>query len=160
MFNFFLKSNSMEIENYLKPIRSGKKIVFTNGCFDLLHIGHIRYLNEARLQGDLLVVGVNSDKSVKRLKGEDRPIQREEDRLEILANLKSVDMVCLFEEDSPLNLIHKVMPDVLVKGGDWSVDQIVGADFVLERGGEVKSLKFIDGRSSSKIIDKICKEKK
>jgi rfaE bifunctional protein nucleotidyltransferase chain/domain len=134
--------------------KSGKKIVFTNGCFDLLHVGHIRYLQEARQQGDLLVVGVNADASVRKLKGPTRPVQNENDRAEILAALSSVDFTVLFSEDTPLELIKQVLPDVLVKGGDWKPDQIVGSDVVLKLGGQVKSLQFVDGKSTTKIIEK------
>jgi len=142
------------IENVLASIRAGKKLVFTNGCFDILHVGHVRYLQEAKAQGDLLFVGVNSDASVKRLKGSSRPIQNEQDRAEILLALSSVDYVSIFDEDTPEQLIHVVKPDVLVKGGDWSIDQIVGAPFVQSYGGTVKSLQFVDGRSTTKIIER------
>ncbi len=146
---------SDSIEKSLAPLREqGKKIVFTNGCFDLLHIGHVRYLQEARALGDLLVVGVNSDASVKRLKGPTRPVQIESDRAEILAALSAVNFTVIFTEDTPENLIHKVRPDILVKGGDWSIDQIVGAPFVLSYGGKVQSLQFVDGKSTTKIIEK------
>lgn len=138
----------------LEPCRKNKKIVFTNGCFDLLHVGHVRYLQEAQKQGDLLVVGVNSDASVKRLKGPTRPIQTESDRAEILLSLKAVDHAIIFNDDTPESIIKAIRPDVLVKGGDWKVDQIVGADFVLANGGQVKSLTFIDGKSTTKLIEK------
>lgn len=131
-----------------------KKIVFTNGCFDLLHIGHIRYLEQAAALGDILIVGVNSDESVKKLKGPTRPIQNETDRAEILATLKPVTHTVIFNEDTPYNLISEVLPQVLVKGGDWAPEQIVGSDVVLANGGEVKSLLFIDGKSTTKIIEK------
>lgn len=131
-----------------------KKIVFTNGCFDLLHVGHVRYLAEAQKLGDFLVVGVNSDDSVKRLKGPTRPIQNQNDRAEILKALKSVDETVIFVEDTPQNLIEQIRPDILVKGGDWSVDQIVGGRFVQSYGGQVCSLTFIDGKSTTKIIEK------
>ena len=131
------------------------KVVFTNGCFDILHVGHTRYLKDARALGDLLVVGVNTDASVKRLKGEQRPIQCEEDRAEILAALAAVDYVVLFGEDTPRDLIEKVSPDVLVKGGDWPVEKIEGSKFVLAKGGEVKSLPFHPGRSTTTLIQKI-----
>ncbi len=134
--------------------RQNKKIVFTNGCFDLLHIGHIRYLEEAAALGDVLIVGINSDSSVKKLKGPTRPIQNENDRAEILASLKAVDHTVIFTEDTPYNLISRVLPDILVKGGDWTIDQIVGSDLVLANNGQVKSLLFIDGKSTSKIIEK------
>ena len=134
--------------------RQDKKIVFTNGCFDLLHIGHIRYLEEAAALGDILIVGLNSDTSVQKLKGPTRPIQNENDRAEILASLKAVDHTVIFTEDTPYNLISRVMPDILVKGGDWTIDQIVGSDLVLANQGQVKSLLFIDGKSTTKIIEK------
>ncbi len=132
----------------------GKKIVFTNGCFDILHSGHVAYLNEAKKQGDFLIIGLNSDASVKRLKGENRPINKELDRKFVLENLKSVDCIQIFDEDTPLEVIMMIKPAVLVKGGDWKIDQIVGSDFVLENGGEVKSLIFKDGYSTTNIIKK------
>ena len=147
-----LGSNLSEvIETYRKQ---GKKIVFTNGCFDLLHIGHVRYLEQAATLGDVLIVGINSDASVQKLKGPTRPIQNENDRAEILASLKAVDHTVRFTEDTPYNLISKILPNVLVKGGDWTPDQIVGSDIVLAHNGEVKSLLFIDGKSTTKIIEK------
>jgi rfaE bifunctional protein nucleotidyltransferase chain/domain len=132
-----------------------KKIVFTNGCFDILHTGHVTYLKEARAHGDLLFVGLNSDASVKRLKGDKRPIHSQEERKYILENLKSVDCVEIFEEDTPLELIKAINPNVLVKGGDWPVDQIVGYEHVLASGGEVKSLTFVDGFSTTGTIERI-----
>lgn len=143
-----------EIEKSLAPLRSSKKIVFTNGCFDLLHIGHVRYLQEARAQGDLLVVGLNTDASVRKLKGPTRPIQSESDRAEILAALACVDYTVLFDEPTPEELIHQVKPNVLVKGGDWKIEQIVGGEFVRSLGGEVKSLQFINGKSTTALIEK------
>lgn len=146
------------IESTLAPLRTqGKKIVFTNGCFDLLHVGHVRYLQEARKLGDILVIGVNSDASVKRLKGPTRPVQVEADRAEILAALGAVDFTVIFTEDTPENLIHKVHPDILVKGGDWKIDSIVGAPFVMSYGGQVMSLQFVDGKSTTKLIEKAQK---
>lgn len=143
------------LQETLAPYRKKQqKIVFTNGCFDLLHVGHVRYLQEAEKQGDILVVGINSDESVKNLKGPKRPIQNENDRAEILAALACVDLVVIFKEDTPENLIKKVHPQVLVKGGDWKIDQIVGADYVLAHGGSVKSLQFVDGKSTTRIIEK------
>lgn len=136
----------------------GKRIVFTNGCFDILHIGHARYLTEARALGDVLVVAVNSDASVKRLKGHDRPVNCESDRAEMLLALKSVDYTVIFEEDTPYNVITDIIPDVLVKGGDWPEDSIVGADIVKKNGGIVRSLPFIEGRSTTTIIEKIQKK--
>lgn len=131
-----------------------KKIVFTNGCFDLLHIGHVRYLEQAKSRGDILIVGINTDASVQTLKGPSRPIQNENDRAEILASLKAVDHTILFGEETPINLIKSIRPDVLVKGGDWKVEQIVGWDFVQSYGGSVESLQFIDGKSTTNIIKK------
>lgn len=143
----------------LKAIAERKKhkerVVFTNGCFDILHVGHIRYLNQARALGDLLVVGVNSDLSVKRLKGESRPVIPEAERAEVLLALKSVDYVILFEEDTPLELIKAVSPDVLVKGGDWAIEKIVGNDFVTAAGGKTLSLPFHPGHSTTEILTKI-----
>ncbi|EQC43431.1 D-glycero-beta-D-manno-heptose 1-phosphate adenylyltransferase [Bacteriovorax sp. Seq25_V] len=139
----------------LESIRANKKIVFTNGCFDILHRGHVAYLNDAREQGDLLVVGVNSDASVKRLKGEDRPINNELDRKFMLENLKAVDFVFVFEEDTPYELIKKIQPDVLVKGGDWKVEDIVGHDIVAMKGGVTKSLRFEDGYSTTGLINQV-----
>jgi D-beta-D-heptose 7-phosphate kinase/D-beta-D-heptose 1-phosphate adenosyltransferase len=144
-----------QAEKVFSDLRKSKRIVFTNGCFDLLHVGHVRYLQEARKLGDLLVVGVNSDASVKRLKGPQRPIQNESDRAEILAALGCVDYTIIFEEDTPLELIKQVMPQILVKGGDWKPESIVGSDIVTAAGGVVMSLSFIEGRSTTQIISKI-----
>ena len=135
-----------------------KKIVFTNGCFDIIHRGHVEYLEEAKKLGDILIIGLNSDYSVKRIKGPSRPINNEEDRKKVLLALKSVDDVIIFNEDTPLELIKKIKPNVLVKGGDWEIKNIIGADFVLGLGGEVHSLAFREGHSTTKIIKKI-KEK-
>ncbi len=147
-----------ELVKICERSHGSKKIVFTNGCFDLLHIGHVRYLQEAKKQGDVLIVGVNSDASVRRLKGSQRPIQNESDRAEILAALGCVDYSVIFEEDTPINLIKTVKPNVLVKGGDWRPENIVGSDIVLAAGGQVISLTFVDGRSTTNIITKIEKE--
>jgi D-beta-D-heptose 7-phosphate kinase/D-beta-D-heptose 1-phosphate adenosyltransferase len=136
--------------------RAGRRIVFTNGVFDLLHPGHVRYLRAARRLGDVLVVGVNSDRSVRRLeKGPDRPLVRERDRAEVLAALEMVDYVVLFGDDTPYALIKAIAPDVLVKGGDWSVERIVGADLVLARGGRVRSLRFAPGYSTTALLRRI-----
>lgn len=134
---------------------AGQRIVFTNGCFDLLHYGHLHYLAEARDLGTRLVVGLNSADSVRRLKGPTRPINDETTRAHMLAALEMVDAVAIFEEDTPLDLIKTVMPDVLVKGGDWKPEQIVGSDLVLAHGGEVRSLPFIEGYSTTNIERKI-----
>lgn len=149
--------NQQEVKNRIEEIRKGKKVVFTNGCFDILHVGHVKYLQEAKAQGDILVVGLNSDLSVRKLKGESRPIQTEEDRGTVLSALACVDFVTVFTEDNPGKLIQLLKPDVLVKGGDWKVDQIVGSDFVLAHGGEVKSLQFVQGKSTTNIVSKILK---
>lgn len=144
-----------QIAATLAPFREqNKKIVFTNGVFDLLHVGHVRYLQEASRLGDLLFIGVNSDTSVKRLKGPTRPVQNENDRAEILAALGAVAFSCIFTEETPENLIKMVHPDILVKGGDWKIDSIVGAPFVMSYGGKVMSLQFVDGKSTTKIIEK------
>ncbi len=142
-----------EISQVLKAT-GAKKIVFTNGCFDILHIGHVRYLEEAKKKGDLLFVGINSDASVSALKGPDRPIQNQSDRALILAALKSVDFVSIFDEPTPYELIKRVHPQVLVKGGDWPIEKIVGYDLVTSWGGEVYSLSFIEGKSTTSIINK------
>jgi rfaE bifunctional protein nucleotidyltransferase chain/domain len=131
------------------------KVVFTNGCFDILHVGHVTYLEDAKAQGDKLVVAINSDESVRKLKGEERPLNHENDRAKVLSALGFVDAVIIFSEETPLSLITELNPDVLVKGGDWPVDKIVGADHVLKSGGEVKSLPFVSGYSTSAIIEKI-----
>jgi len=135
----------------------GEKIVFTNGCFDILHFGHIHYLAEASELGDRLVIGLNSEASVKRLKGEHRPINDEVTLQYLLAALEFVDGVVVFEEDTPLELIKTILPDVIVKGGDWKSEQIVGSDIVLANGGQVKSLVFKEGYSTTLIEEKIRK---
>jgi D-glycero-beta-D-manno-heptose 1-phosphate adenylyltransferase len=150
---------AMTIDEFL-PIRQklrdgNKKLVFTNGCFDILHRGHVTYLNEAKSLGDVLVVGVNSDESVKRLKGSDRPLNNQTDRSFLLENLKSVDYTIIFKEETPYNLIKSILPDYLVKGGDWKKEDIVGYDIVTENGGEVKSLDFVGNYSTTGVIDKI-----
>ena len=137
--------------------RRPPRIVFTNGCFDILHVGHARYLADARALGDLLVVGINTDASVRVLKGADRPIQNENDRAELIASLGVVDFAVLFGEQTPLELIEALAPDVLVKGGDWRPEQIVGSKFVLARGGEVQSLPFHPGHSTTSLIERIDK---
>ena len=142
----------------LKEVLSKKKnehVVFTNGCFDILHRGHVSYLQNARNLGDFLIVGVNSDLSVSRLKGPTRPIQNEEDRLFILAGLECVDAVVLFEEDTPIRLIEQLLPNILVKGGDYVIEEIVGYDVVTKNGGLVTTLPFVDGKSTSNIVKKM-----
>jgi D-beta-D-heptose 7-phosphate kinase/D-beta-D-heptose 1-phosphate adenosyltransferase len=136
--------------------RLGKRVVFTNGCFDLIHPGHARYLRQARALGDLLVVGLNTDASVRRLeKGPDRPLVGENDRAEVLAALEAVDYVTLFDEDTPLELTTVLRPDVLVKGGDWTPDRIVGSDVVRAAGGKVRSLPFAPGYSTTELVRRI-----
>jgi len=151
----FLLKNNYSIINKIKS--EGKKIVFTNGCFDLLHVGHIKYLSQAKDLGDILIIGLNSDKSVKKLKGNNRPINSFEDRAKLLAALKSVDLVIMFEEQTPENLIKEIIPDVLVKGGDYDIEEIVGYQTVIDNGGRVKTLSFYEGYSSTNYIDKINK---
>ena len=141
------------VRNDLK--QHGRKIVFTNGCFDVLHFGHVHYLLQAKALGDILVVGLNSDDSVRRLKGPTRPINGEKERAFVLAALSCVDYVVVFEEDTPKELIETVQPDVLVKGGDYALDQIVGADFVTRNGGTVTTLPFVEGFSSTRIIEQL-----
>ncbi len=130
-------------------------MVFTNGCFDLLHAGHIDYLNKAKALGDVLIVGLNSDYSVKRIKGDKRPIIKEDERAEIISNVKPVNYVVFFNEDTPAELIKELVPDILIKGADWKIDEIVGAETVLANGGEVKTIKFVNDQSTSKIIELI-----
>lgn len=148
-----------ELRPLLDILRAtGKKIVFTNGCFDLIHTGHTRYLAKARSFGDILVVAVNSDSSVRMIKGDNRPINNEEDRMETLAALESVDFVTLFDEPDPHKIISELQPDVLVKGGDWPVEKIIGRDVVEARGGKVISVGYIEGASTTGIIEKILKK--
>ncbi len=153
----------VDIQGFLnevgQPHEKRRRIVFTNGCFDILHAGHISYLEKARAEGDLLVIGLNTDASVKRLKGASRPIIPETERSRLLAALAFVDYVIPFGEDTPKQLIEAVAPDVLVKGADYSLDKIVGADFVMARGGEVKQIEFVDGLSTSEIIRRIQSQK-
>jgi D-beta-D-heptose 7-phosphate kinase/D-beta-D-heptose 1-phosphate adenosyltransferase len=134
---------------------SGKKVVFTNGCFDLLHLGHVRYLEAARAEGDVLVIGVNSDRSVHEIKGPNRPVVPEDERAEVLAALACVDFVTLFDEPDPLETIRALLPDVLVKGSDWAEDAIVGKEVVEEHGGRVVRVQLTEGASTTKIIEKI-----
>jgi D-beta-D-heptose 1-phosphate adenylyltransferase (EC 2.7.7.-) len=144
-----------ELLKLLEKVRGKKKIVFTNGCFDILHAGHADYLNKAKSLGDILVVGINSDASVRRIKGEKRPILPQQMRAYLLDNLKPVDYVVIFEEDTPLELIKAIKPDVLVKGADWDLERIVGADFVLSYGGRVERIAFSFDISTSKVVERI-----
>ncbi len=144
-----------ELLELLEKVRGKKKIVFTNGCFDIIHAGHADYLNKAKSLGDILVVGINSDASVRRIKGEKRPILPQQMRAYLLDNLKPVDYVVIFEEDTPLELIKAIKPDVLVKGADWDLERIVGADFVLSYGGRVERIAFSFDISTSKVVERI-----
>jgi len=145
-----------QLAQQLRKLRTQKKkIVFTNGVFDILHRGHVDYLNKAKSWGDVLVVGMNNDSSVKRIKGPKRPIQNQSDRAAIVASLKSVDFVVYFSESTPDELIRFVQPDVLVKGADYKLNEIVGADFVKSYGGVVKRIKLTSGRSTSKILKRM-----
>jgi len=161
--------NNKDMDQYLNKIKtleetktqcdqlkaSGKKIIFTNGCFDILHPGHTRYLFAARELGDYLVVAVNSDHSVRAIKGSKRPILNEKIRAELVAALSCVDCVLIFDKDNPLEVIRFLLPDILVKGGDWSEEEIIGADVVKKAGGEVKVIPYITGFSTTDIIKKI-----
>jgi D-beta-D-heptose 7-phosphate kinase/D-beta-D-heptose 1-phosphate adenosyltransferase len=147
--------NRTELVRELSAHRVGRKVVFTNGCFDILHVGHVRYLQQARALGDILVIGVNSDLSVRALKGSERPVQKESDRAEILAALGCVDYVTIFSETTAENAIRDVKPDIYVKGGDWAVEKIIEAPIVLSYGGEVRSLQLVEGSSTTAIIGRM-----
>jgi len=147
------RENISKISTELK--KQGKTIVFTNGCFDIIHLGHIYYLSEAKKLGDYLIIGLNTDSSVKKLKGPERPINSEQDRAMVLDALKSVDFVVLFDEDTPLELIREISPNILVKGGDYKADEIVGADFMKQHNGKVMIIPYLQGKSTTKIIEKI-----
>lgn len=150
-----------ELEKITKKLKTkGKKMVFTNGCFDILHYGHVMYLEKAKAKGDVLIVAINSDNSIRKIKGAGRPIIKEKDRIKIIAGLESVDYVVLFGEDTPLKTIQKLRPDVLVKGADWNQYNIVGADFIKSYGGKVTTIKLATGRSSSNLIKKIIENYK
>ena len=138
-------------------LKTGKQLVFTNGCFDMLHVGHVRYLSAARNEGDLLVVGLNSDQSIKSIKGQQRPIVTQVQRAEIVASLMSVDYVTFFDEPDPLKLIQLLKPTILVKGADWNADEIIGADVVKARGGRVVRVPLVKDVSTSAMIKKIVK---
>ena len=157
-----MDNSKYQLDNVINAIndhkKDSKKIVFTNGCFDILHVGHIRYLLEAKSLGDILVIGINSDKSVKELKGPSRPINPLSDRALMLSELRYVDYVVSFEEQTPLELIKIIMPDILVKGGDYTVENVVGSSEVIHSGGQVKLLQFHNGYSSTNYIDKIKKQ--
>lgn len=152
--------NCLKSLEEIKSIRStlntdNKKVVFTNGCFDIIHAGHIDYLNKAKALGDVLIVGLNTDDSVKKIKGDKRPIINQDERAKIISNLKPVDYVVFFDEDTPAKLIDELVPDILIKGADWKMDEIVGGETVLANGGEVKTIEFVNDQSTSKIIELI-----
>jgi rfaE bifunctional protein nucleotidyltransferase chain/domain len=153
-------TNIIKIDDIIAELRKkNKKIAFTNGCFDILHRGHVEYLEKAKKYADILILGLNTDNSVKRLKGAGRPYVNENDRAYVLSRLEAVDVVCLFDDDTPLELIKKVKPDFLIKGGDYELDQIVGRKLVENQGGHVLTIPFIKGNSSTSIIDRIKAEK-
>ena len=156
IFFFRNESDRIALTEWRNALQKrGDKLVFTNGVFDLLHAGHVGYLNEARSLGQALIIGLNADSSVNRLKGPKRPIQSEFDRSLVLAALRSVDAVAIFDEDTPYDLIAHTLPDILVKGGDWPIESIVGRDVVQQNGGRVLSMPFLDGRSTTGIVDRI-----
>ena len=132
-----------------------QKVVFTNGCFDIIHSGHVKYLSDSKKLGDILIIGLNSDDSVRKLKGETRPLNNQSDRAEVLSALKSVDYVCIFEEDTPYNLISAIIPDILTKGGDYQPENIAGGDVVKSNGGQIVIIKYVDGKSTTNIIEKM-----
>ena len=136
---------------------AGRRVVFTNGCFDILHVGHVRYLKEAKALGDILILGLNSDSSVKSLKGSNRPINNESDRAEVLSALKAIDYVVIFDEKTAENIVGEIKPDIYAKGGDYSIDTLPEAKIVAEHGGKTVLLQLVDGKSSTNIINK-CKE--
>lgn len=156
-----IKDKPREFASLLKIVKQlkskGKKIVFTNGCFDILHFGHVAYLEKAKAAGDILIVGLNSDESVKKIKGPNRPIQNQKARAGILAALESVDYIVLFDGPTPIKLIQAIKPDILVKGADWDIKDIVGNDVVRKNKGKVLKIKFVKGCSTSKIIEKILR---
>lgn len=156
MKNILTLEEAKEIRALLKA--NGKKVVFTNGCFDILHAGHVDYLTKAKAFGDCLIVALNTDSSIKRIKGELRPIVPQNERAIIIAALKAVDYVIFFEEDTPFEVIKELVPDILIKGADWSVENIVGADIVLSNGGKVETIEFVNITSTTNIIDTVLKK--
>ena len=153
-----IKNNETLARTIANLKAKGKKAVFTNGCFDIIHVGHVDYLSKARKMGDILVIGLNSDASVRRLKGVGRPLNKERDRAIVLSALSFVDYVTIFSEDTPDRLIRKLKPDILVKGGDWQMKDIVGASFVKSYGGKVATVPFVEGFSTTSIIKKMSGE--
>jgi len=137
--------------------RSGRKVVFTNGTFDIIHRGHVEYLTKAKQLGDVLIVGLNTDSSIRRIKGNGRPINKSADRGQVLAALESVDYVCLFDDDTPARIIDRLLPDVLVKGADWKIGEIVGRETVVQHGGRVRTIRLTPGRSTSNVIHRVLK---
>ena len=159
MIDIVIFQNFDEISGLVKKLKSErKKIVFTNGVFDIIHRGHVEYLTAAKELGDVLIVGLNSDKSVKIIKGDKRPIVNEENRAFVLVNLKPVDFVVIFNEDNPFELIKHILPDVLVKGADWEKDKIIGGDVVTANGGKVETIKFVENNSSTNIIESVIEK--
>lgn len=158
MSNIKSRKEIKEIRDQLK--KESKKVVFTNGCFDLIHAGHVDYLVKAKEMGDVLILALNTDASIKRIKGEKRPILLQDERAFITSNLKPVDFVTFFDEDTPAEIINELIPDILVKGADWSIDKIVGKEVVEANGGEVKTIKFVNDQSTSKIIQSIISKYK
>jgi len=150
MRSYYSLEEMVQIRKRLKE--ENKKVVFTNGCFDLIHAGHVDYLSKAKVFGDVLIVAVNSDESIRRIKGDKRPITSLEERAFVLKNLKAVDFVTVFEEDTPKEIISALIPDILVKGADWAIDNIVGRDTVEKHGGEVKTIEFVNQQSTSNLI--------
>lgn len=147
---------SKKLSGILSRLRlKGKQIVFTNGCFDILHVGHVDYLSRAKALGDILVVGLNSDSSVKKIKGKNRPINNERDRARVLSSLSFVDYISIFNESTPERLIKELKPDIIAKGGDWKIKDIVGGSFVRSYGGKVKSIPFVKGYSTTSLIKRI-----
>jgi D-beta-D-heptose 7-phosphate kinase/D-beta-D-heptose 1-phosphate adenosyltransferase len=155
MSNIKSRAEIKQIREQLR--KQNKKVVFTNGCFDLIHSGHVDYLVKAKEMGDILILALNSDTSIKRIKGNARPILEEDERAFIVSNLKPVDYVTFFDEDTPEEIIADLIPDVLVKGADWAIDKIVGREVVEASGGEVKTIKFVNNQSTSNIINIIKK---
>jgi D-glycero-beta-D-manno-heptose 1-phosphate adenylyltransferase len=153
MSNIKTLKELISIRKQLK--RGSKKVVFTNGCFDIIHAGHVDYLCKAKELGNVLIVGLNTDDSVKRIKGDKRPIMKESERAIILANLKPVDYVVLFDEETPIKLIEELVPDVLVKGADWDIDEIIGKDIVINKGGKVRNINYEVNQSTTDIIKSI-----
>lgn len=158
MSNIKTRKEILELRKKLK--KENKKVVFTNGCFDLIHSGHVDYLVKAKALGDVLILALNTDSSVKRIKGENRPILKQDERAFIVSNLKPVDYVTFFNEDTPAEIINELIPDILVKGADWSIDNIVGREVVEKNGGEVKTIDFVNNQSTSKIIESIISKYK